>query len=167
MLGANAGYVGYEEGGLLTEFVRENPNCVVLFDEIEKCDAKILDVLLHILDEGYATDNLNRKIDFTGTVIIMTSNIGTSAISSSTVGFSTSQEDEIKSKSDRIHEEINKYFRPEFLNRIDDIVVFNSLIKMIYIILIVDFYRCYLRIFFHWIKIRYLLHQKLWILRIL
>ena len=123
LLGANAGYVGYEEGGLLTEFVRENPNCVVLFDEIEKCDAKILDVLLHILDEGYATDNLNRKIDFTGTVIIMTSNIGQDKKGKRSMGFLSQEEP----ASDSYKKSLKKHLRPELLARIDEIIFFNNL----------------------------------------
>jgi ATP-dependent Clp protease ATP-binding subunit ClpC len=123
LMGANAGYVGYEEGGLLTEFVRNNPNCVVLFDEIEKCDPKILDVLLHILDEGYATDNLNRQIDFTKTIVVMTSNIGHQEKSKRSLGFLPQAEDgeKIYNKS------LKKHLRPELLARIDDILFFNEL----------------------------------------
>ena len=123
LLGANAGYVGYEEGGLLTEFVRENPNCVILFDEIEKCDPKILDVLLHILDEGYATDNLNRKIDFTRTILVMTSNIGQGKKSKRSMGFLSEEVTPI----DTYKESLKKYLRPELLARIDEIIFFNDL----------------------------------------
>ena len=123
LLGANAGYVGYEEGGLLTEFVRENPNCVILFDEIEKCDPKILDVLLHILDEGYATDNLNRKIDFTRTILVMTSNIGQGEKSKRSMGFLSEEVTPI----DTYKESLKKYLRPELLARIDEIIFFNDL----------------------------------------
>ena len=123
LLGANAGYVGYEEGGLLTEFVRENPNCVILFDEIEKCDPKILDVLLHILDEGYATDNLNRKIDFTRTILVMTSNIGQGKKSKRSMGFLSEEVAPI----DTYKESLKKYLRPELLARIDEIIFFNDL----------------------------------------
>ena len=122
-MGANAGYVGYEEGGLLTEFVRNNPNCVILFDEIEKCDPKILDVLLHILDEGYATDNLNRTIDFSKTVVIMTSNIGHKEKSKREMGFlPQEQKDE-----DTYKLSLKKYLRPELLARIDEVLFFNEL----------------------------------------
>ena len=123
LMGANAGYVGYEEGGLLTEFVRNNPNCVVLFDEIEKCDPKILDVLLHILDEGYATDNLNRTINFSKAVIVMTSNIGHKEKSKRSLGFLPQKEaeEEIYTRS------LKKYLRPELLARIDNILFFNEL----------------------------------------
>ena len=123
LIGANAGYIGYEEGGLLTEFVRNKPNCVVLFDEIEKCDPKILDILLHLLDEGYATDNLNRTIDFTNTIIVMTTNIGHQETGKRTLGFSSEKQDE-----GRIYREsLKKYLRPELLSRIDDVLFFNQL----------------------------------------
>jgi len=123
LMGANAGYVGYEEGGLLTEFVRNNPNCVVLFDEIEKCDPKILDVLLHILDEGYATDNLNRTIDFSKTVVIMTTNIGYKEKSKRAMGFLPQEE----KSSDVYKSSLKKYLRPELLSRLDEVLFFNEL----------------------------------------
>ena len=123
LMGANAGYIGYEEGGLLTEFVRNSPNCVILFDEVEKCEPKILDILLHILDEGHATDNLNRKIDFTKAIVVMTSNVGYKEKSKRTMGFLEENEkkEEIYKKS------LQKYFRPELLARIDEVLVFNEL----------------------------------------
>ena len=107
----------------MTEFVRNNPNCVVLFDEIEKCDPKILDILLHILDEGYATDNLNRTINFSKAVIVMTSNIGHKEKSKRSLGFLPQKEaeEEIYTKS------LKKYLRPELLARIDNILFFNEL----------------------------------------
>ena len=123
LMGANAGYVGYDEGGLLTEFVRNNPNCVVLFDEVEKCEPKVLDILLHILDEGYATDNLNRNIDFSKTVVIMTSNIGHKEKSVKSMGFVPSEQDE----KDVYNACVKKYFRPELLARVDEILIFNQL----------------------------------------
>ena len=123
LMGANAGYVGYEEGGLLTEFVRNNPNCVVLFDEIEKCDPKILDVLLHILDEGYATDNLNRTIDFSRTIVVMTSNIGHKEKSKREMGFLPQKE-----KDTNIYKNsLKKYLCPELLARVDETLFFNEL----------------------------------------
>jgi ATP-dependent Clp protease ATP-binding subunit ClpA len=123
LIGANAGYVGYEEGGLLTEFVRNNPNCVVLFDEVEKCDPKILDLLLHILDEGYATDNLNRHIDFSKSIVVMTTNIGHAEKSKRSMGFlpDKPQDEDIYKKS------LKKYLRPELISRIDEILFFNDL----------------------------------------
>jgi ATP-dependent Clp protease ATP-binding subunit ClpA len=123
LIGANAGYVGYEDGGLLTEFVRNNPNCVVLFDEVEKCDPKILDLLLHILDEGYATDNLNREIDFRRAVIVMTSNIGHTEKSKRSMGFVPNQEPD----SEVYKKSLEKHLRPELLARLDEILFFNEL----------------------------------------
>ena len=123
LMGANAGYVGYEEGGLLTEFVRNNPNCVVLFDEVEKCEPKILDILLQILDEGYVTDNLNRKIDFTKTIVVMTSNIGSQEKEKRSMGFVT----EAANENDIYKNSVKKYFRPELLARVDEVLVFNEL----------------------------------------
>tara|TARA_R110001599_G_scaffold952_3_gene4695 strand:+ start:3213 stop:5654 length:2442 start_codon:yes stop_codon:yes gene_type:complete len=123
LVGANAGYVGYEEGGLLTEYVRNNPNCVVLFDEVEKCEPKVLDILLQILDEGYITDNLNRRIDLSKTIVVMTSNVGYKEKTVKSMGFApqTENEDEIYKSS------LKKYFRPELLARVDEVLVFNEL----------------------------------------
>lgn len=123
LVGANAGYVGYEEGGLLTEYVRNNPNCVVLFDEVEKCEPKVLDILLQILDEGYITDNLNRRIDLSKTIVVMTSNVGYKEKGAKSMGFApqTENEDEIYKSS------LKKYFRPELLARVDEVLVFNEL----------------------------------------
>ena len=123
LIGANAGYVGYEEGGLLTEYVRNNPNCVILFDEIEKCESKILDLLLHILDEGYATDNLNRYIDFKNTIIVMTSNIGFKEKTKRSMGFVQRQEN----TQDLYTKALSKYLRPELISRIDETLVFEDL----------------------------------------
>jgi len=129
LLGAPPGYVGFDEGGQLTEKVRRNPYSVILFDEIEKAHSDVFNILLQVLDEGRLTDSLGRLIDFRNTIIIMTSNIGTKSINSSTLGFSTKLVEENVQRTSLIREEINKYFRPEFLNRIDDIIVFNSLRK--------------------------------------
>ena len=127
LIGAPPGYVGYEEGGQLTEKVRRNPYSVILFDEIEKAHRDVFNILLQILDEGRVTDSLGRVIDFRNTVIIMTSNIGTRNINSSQIGFSKITSDDTQSHSGDIMKEVKKYFIPEFLNRIDDIIVFNSL----------------------------------------
>ena len=127
LIGAPPGYVGYEEGGQLTEKVRRNPYSVVLFDEIEKAHRDIFNILLQILDEGRVTDSLGRVIDFRNTVIIMTSNIGTKNISSSQIGFNKTYSIEAQDHSVDILKDVKKYFIPEFLNRIDDIIVFNSL----------------------------------------
>ncbi len=131
LVGAPPGYVGYEEGGQLTEKVRRRPYSVVLFDEIEKAHPDVFNILLQILDDGCITDSLGRKVDFRNTIIIMTSNIGTAYIKKSK-GIGFSQEDEelsyIKMK-EMLMEEVKKVFRPEFLNRIDEIVVFKPLSK--------------------------------------
>ncbi len=131
LTGAPPGYVGYEEGGQLTEMVRRRPYSVVLFDEIEKAHPDVFNVLLHVLDEGVITDNLGRKVDFKNTVIIMTSNIGTKYIDNATpLGFqqATAQNTYRKIK-DSVLNELKKSFNPEFLNRIDEIVVFHQLEK--------------------------------------
>jgi ATP-dependent Clp protease ATP-binding subunit ClpC len=125
LIGAPPGYIGYEEGGQLTEKVRRSPYSVVLFDEIEKAHKDVFNLLLQILDEGRLTDSYGRKIDFTNSIIIMTSNIGTKKIASSKIGFSN-KEDEL-SNDKNMDKEVKKYFLPEFLNRIDEIIFFNSL----------------------------------------
>ena len=112
---AAPGYVGYEEGGQLTEKVRRNPYSIVLFDEIEKAHPDVLNLLLQILDEGRLTDSNGRTVDFKNTIIIMTSNVGSEYI--------------IDNEEDKVTTELNKYFRPEFLNRLDEIIVFNKLTK--------------------------------------
>ena len=129
LIGAPPGYVGYEEGGQLTERVRRNPYSVVLFDEIEKAHRDVYNILLQILDEGRITDSLGRVVDFRNTIIIMTSNIGTSAVSSTSFGFKSSQTDSNDESYSDIMTVVKKYFIPEFLNRIDEIIVFNSLSK--------------------------------------
>ena len=128
LIGSPPGYVGYEEGGQLTEQVRRKPYSVVLFDEIEKAHRDVYNILLQILDEGRITDSLGRTIDFRNTIIIMTSNIGTRAISSTSFGFKSSTE-KVKDDYINVMDEVKKYFIPEFLNRIDEIIVFNSLSK--------------------------------------
>ena len=131
LTGSPPGYVGYEEGGQLTEKVRQNPYSVVLFDEIEKAHPDVMNMLLQILEEGKLTDSLGRTVDFRNTIILLTSNVGAGAISrSSTIGF-TNSDDEIsyeKMKED-ILDESKKAFRPEFLNRLDDVIVFRPLAK--------------------------------------
>ena len=131
LVGAPPGYVGYEEGGQLTEAVRRKPYAVVLLDEIEKAHPDVFNILLQILDEGFVTDSLGRKIDFRNTIIILTSNIGTRDLKDfgDGVGFGTSAK---KTNTDArarstIENALKKAFAPEFLNRIDDIVIFNSL----------------------------------------
>ena len=133
LVGAPPGYVGYEEGGQLTEAVRRKPYAVVLLDEIEKAHPDVFNILLQILDEGFVTDSLGRKIDFRNTIIILTSNIGTRDLKDfgDGVGFGTTAK---KSNTDArarstIENALKKAFAPEFLNRIDDIVIFNNLEK--------------------------------------
>ena len=123
LIGASAGYVGFEEGGILTEFVRKNPNSVILFDEVDKCHKSTLDLLLQILDEASISDNFNRQIDFSRCIVIMTSNVGNEETSQKQVGFipqKTSFEDSFISS-------VKKYLRPELVARIDEIIVFNNL----------------------------------------
>ena len=115
LIGAAPGYVGYEEGGQLTEKVRRNPYSIVLFDEIEKAHPDVLNLLLQILDEGRLTDSNGRTVDFKNTIIIMTSNVGSEYI--------------INNEEDKVSSELNKYFKPEFLNRLDEIIIFNKLSK--------------------------------------
>ena len=129
LIGAPPGYVGYEEGGQLTERVRRKPYSVVLFDEIEKAHRDVYNILLQILDEGRITDSLGRTIDFRNTIIIMTSNIGTKTVSSTSLGFKTTKEENKNDHYADIMSEVKKYYIPEFLNRIDEVIIFNSLLK--------------------------------------
>jgi ATP-dependent Clp protease ATP-binding subunit ClpC len=130
LVGAPPGYVGYEEGGQLTEAVRRRPYSVILFDEIEKAHPDIFNSLLQILEDGRLTDAQGRMVDFKNTVIIMTTNLGTRDISKGvSVGFSRAGEskgsyDRMKAK---VSEELKQHFRPEFLNRVDDVIVFHQL----------------------------------------
>jgi ATP-dependent Clp protease ATP-binding subunit ClpC len=132
MIGAPPGYVGYDEGGQLTEHVRRRPYSVVLFDEIEKAHPDVFNAMLQILDDGRLTDGQGRTVDFKNTVIIMTSNVGSSVIADGNpIGFSVNQrgrngQEEIRK---RLLEALRQTFRPEFLNRVDDIIVFNALSK--------------------------------------
>ena len=115
LIGSPPGYIGYEEGGQLTEAVRRNPYSIVLFDEIEKAHPEVLNLLLQILDDGRVTDSNGRTIDFKNTIIIMTSNIGSDLV--------------LENKKEAVLEEVKQSFRPEFINRIDEIIVFNTLSK--------------------------------------
>ena len=115
LIGSPPGYVGYEEGGQLTEAVRRNPYSIVLFDEIEKAHPDVLNLLLQILDDGRITDSNGRTVDFKNTIIIMTSNLGSNHI--------------LENSKDKVMDDVRKYFRPEFINRIDEIVIFNPLTK--------------------------------------
>jgi ATP-dependent Clp protease ATP-binding subunit ClpC len=131
LIGSPPGYVGYDEGGQLTEKVKNNPFSVILFDEIEKAHKDVFNLLLQILDEGHLTDSFGRKVNFTNTIIIMTSNVGAKKVSEfgGGVGFSTTSSEKQKYEVRRtmIQKSLKQQFNPEFLNRIDDIILFNSL----------------------------------------
>src|SRR5438874_11016848 len=120
LIGAPPGYVGYEEGGQLTEAVRRRPYCVILFDEIEKAHRDVFNVLLQILDDGRLTDGQGRIVDFKNTVIIMTSNIGSHVVTRYRGSYIGEVYDRMKSA---VLEELRKHFRPEFLNRVDEVIV--------------------------------------------
>ena len=133
LIGSPPGYVGYEEGGQLSEAVRRRPYSVVLFDEVEKAHPDVMNLLLQILEEGTITDSLGRKIDFRNTIIIMTSNVGASTIKRQTsLGFGamTADDADHDGMKEKIIEEAKRYFKPEFLNRLDSLVVFHMLEKI-------------------------------------
>ena len=133
LIGSPPGYVGYDDGGHLTEIIRKKPYSVILFDEIEKAHPDVFNIMLQILDDGRLTDSKGRHINFKNTIIIMTSNVGASMITTtSKLGFSVAedeQKDKYEKLKDTVMEEMKKSFRPEFLNRIDDIIVFAHLSK--------------------------------------
>jgi ATP-dependent Clp protease ATP-binding subunit ClpC len=131
MIGSPPGYVGYGEGGQLTEKVRRKPYSVVLFDEIEKAHPDVLTLMLQIFDDGFLTDGQGRKIDFRNTIIIMTSNVGSSAVQNmiAPVGFAQTTAAKQENSKDIIKKELEKTFPPEFINRIDDIIIFSKLGK--------------------------------------
>jgi ATP-dependent Clp protease ATP-binding subunit ClpB len=125
LVGAPPGYVGYDEGGQLTEAIRRRPYAVILFDEIEKAHPEVFNILLQVLDDGRLTDSKGRTVDFKNTVIIMTSNVGSQYIHEFQQSMKTpTQEEEMRK---RVEEELHRSFRPEFLNRIDDIIIFHAL----------------------------------------
>ena len=125
LIGAPPGYGGYDEGGQLTERVRRNPYCVILFDEIEKAHPDVFNILLQVLDDGRLTDNQGRVVDFKNTIIIMTSNIGSDYLLNG-----IDENGKInKEAEDKVMNELKNSFRPEFLNRVDDIVLFKPLQK--------------------------------------
>ncbi|AWG27350.1 ATP-dependent Clp protease ATP-binding subunit [Flavobacterium kingsejongi] len=151
LVGAPPGYVGYEEGGQLTEKVRRKPYCVVLLDEIEKAHPDVFNMMLQVLDDGYLTDSLGRKIDFRNTIIIMTSNVGARQLKDfgQGVGFGTSAK--VSQADDHskgiIENALKKAFAPEFLNRIDDVIVFNALEKeQINLIIDIELNKLYARV---------------------
>ena len=129
LVGAPPGYVGYEEGGLLTEKVKNKPYSVILFDEIEKAHKDVFTILLQVLDDGHVTDSLGRKINFKNTLIILTSNLGVKKLQDfgTGIGFSSNTYSNEEAKKQMLMKEMKNFFSPEFLNRIDDTIVFNSL----------------------------------------
>jgi ATP-dependent Clp protease ATP-binding subunit ClpC len=128
LIGSPPGYVGYDEGGQLTEQVRRKPFSVVLFDEVEKAHPDVFNTLLQILEDGRLTDAQGRTVDFKNTILIMTSNLGTKNLTSPAVGFVKASDDSMYEKMKRqVDDELKKHFRPEFLNRIDDTIVFHPL----------------------------------------
>ncbi len=131
LVGSPPGYVGYEEGGQLTEQVRRKPSCVVLFDEIEKAHPDVMNMLLQILEEGKLTDNTGRVVDFRNTIILLTSNVGSDALKKNNViGFGAAKDESSYDKMrEKTLDEAKKFFRPEFLNRLDDVIVFRQLTK--------------------------------------
>ena len=126
LTGASPGYVGYEEGGILTERVRKNPYSVVLFDEIEKAHPEVVNILLQILEEGNLTDNSGRKIYFNNCTVIMTGNIGAEQLETNHIGFASNPESH---KSDTVIKELKKTFKPEFINRLSQVIIFNDFTK--------------------------------------
>jgi len=130
LVGSPPGYVGYEEGGQLTEAVRRKPFSVVLFDEIEKAHPDVFNTLLQILEEGRLTDSQGRTVDFRNTVLIMTSNLGTSDLRKANVGFSKADEAVSYARmKEKVNDALKQHFRPEFLNRVDETIVFHELAK--------------------------------------
>ncbi|NCN41363.1 AAA domain-containing protein, partial [bacterium] len=133
LVGAPPGYVGYEEGGQLTEKVRRKPYSVVLFDEIEKASPDVFNVLLQVLDDGRLTDAKGRTVNFKNTIIIMTSNIGTEALNAQAIGFrdgaDSKERQEYADTKAKVLDQLKKEFKPEFINRVDHIIVFNPLTK--------------------------------------
>ncbi len=123
LIGAPPGYVGFDEGGQLTEAVRRRPYAVILFDEVEKAHPDVFNVLLQVLDDGRLTDSKGRTVDFKNTVLIMTSNIGAAQLTTAWAD----GPDGFNDAKNRVLDELKKHFRPEFLNRVDDIVVFHAL----------------------------------------
>ena len=129
LIGAPPGYVGYEEGGQLTERVRRTPYSIILLDEIEKAHPDVYNILLQVFEDGQLTDGLGNTVDFRNTIIIMTSNIGARQLQKqSALGFQSAGDDTVaKSQDDLVMGEVRRIFNPEFLNRLDEVIVFNSL----------------------------------------
>lgn len=130
LIGAPPGYVGYEEGGLLTEAVRRKPYSVILLDEVEKAHPDVFNILLQVLDDGQLTDGQGRKVDFKNTVLVMTSNLGSEVIQTMALGNEEANaEQDYEGMRNAVMEIVGAHFRPEFINRIDESVVFHPLMK--------------------------------------
>ena len=132
LIGSPPGYVGYDEGGQLSEKIRRNPYSVILFDEVEKAHPDIFNILLQVLDDGHITDAQGRKVDFKNTVIIMTSNAGAmNIIAPKKLGFTAVQDagEDYKRMKEGVMDEVKRIFKPEFINRIDEIIVFHALTR--------------------------------------
>lgn len=129
LIGSSAGYVGYEEGGLLTESIKNKKHCILLLDEIEKADNEVFNIFLQVFDEGFLTDNAGQKVDFRNVIILLTSNVGAKEISlnGKSIGFGQNKEDDENKINSILDKELKKKFAPEFLNRLDSIIYFNSL----------------------------------------
>lgn len=129
LIGSNAGYVGYEEGGLLTEAIKNKKHCILLLDEIEKADNEIYNIFLQVFDEGFLTDNTGQKVDFRNVIILLTSNIGAkeASINGKSIGFGQNKENDKEKTNSILDKELKKKFAPEFLNRLDGIIYFNPL----------------------------------------
>lgn len=129
LIGSNAGYVGYEEGGLLTEAIKNKKHCILLLDEIEKADNEIYNIFLQVFDEGFLTDNTGQKVDFRNVVILLTSNVGAKEVSmnGNSIGFGQSKESDNDKINSILDKELKRKFAPEFLNRLDNIIYFNPL----------------------------------------
>ena len=128
LIGSAPGYVGYEEGGQLSEQVRRHPYSVVLLDEVEKAHPDVFNLLLQVLDDGFLTDSKGRKVDFKNTIIIMTSNLGSrSLFETKEVGFTADSSSQAKMRKERVSQALKQFFRPEFLNRVDETIIFDEL----------------------------------------
>lgn len=129
LIGSNPGYIGYEEGGLLTEAIKNKKHCILLLDEIEKANNEIFNIFLQVFDEGFLTDNTGQKVDFRNVIILLTSNVGVKevAMKGKTIGFGQSYEDDKERTNSILDKELKKRFAPEFLNRLDNIIYFNTL----------------------------------------
>ncbi len=128
LIGSNPGYVGYEEGGLLTEAIKNKKHCILLLDEIEKADNEIFNIFLQVFDEGFLTDNTGQKVDFRNVIVLLTSNVGAKEATNNSrgIGFGLLQSDNERTNS-ILDKELKKRFAPEFLNRLDGIIYFNKL----------------------------------------